>query len=181
MTNDLERALGDWFERASSDPQLWKLYAKGLFDSAEVLRAEYEHQWSEAATPPLNGTDDEVRLAFVHRSALLLYGFAIENLLKGLRVVAAGQRRRRHVQTLKQGIQLQLGGHDLVAIADAAAIPMSRAESELLRDLTEIVTWSGRYHLPRRSIDFGPIVDRRTKTIPAATLARRLLDLYPSA
>ena len=170
----------EWFERESGSPSQWKWFAEGLIGSADVLRGEYAARWPHVATPPLNGSDEEVRLWFVQRSALLLLAIAIENLLKGLRVARLKQEGGRHVQPTKtKGLQIQLGGHDLVAIADAAGVSVTFSERALLQELSEIALWSGRYSLPLHSRDFAPEVDRSDKTTAARALAGTLLGLYP--
>ena len=167
-------------ERESGSPLQWKWFGEGLIGSADVLRREYAARWPHAATPPLNGSDEDVRLWFVQRSALLLLAIAIENLLKGLRVVRLKHEGRRHVQLTKtKGLQIQLGGHDLVGIADAAGVGVTFAERSLLRDLSEVAQWSGRYGLPLHSIDFAPEVDRSERTAAARAFAGKLLALYP--
>ena len=170
----------EWFRSLSGEPSLWKWQAKGLIQSADVLRAEYTQHWTVAGTPPINGSDEEIRLWFVQRSAVLLYGIAIENLLKGLRVVRLKEAGRQPVQITKwKGLQLQLGGHDLEELANAAKIDLTSQEQFLLRDVSEVVLWSGRYHLPLRSNDFAPIVDRSDKATAARAFAHKLIALYP--
>lgn len=70
--------------------------------------------------------------------AFLLYGFAIENLLKGLYVA----RNPEVIGTEKVGVPAT---HNLNALANKASYAPPASEFELLRKLTTITTWSGRY------------------------------------
>jgi hypothetical protein len=70
--------------------------------------------------------------------AFLLYGYAVENLLKGLFVkkhpgVTAGDR-----------IQVPTH-HDLPELAKEAGYAATTSETELMERLTTVITWSGRY------------------------------------
>lgn len=70
--------------------------------------------------------------------AFLLYGFAIENLLKGLYV----DRNPQAINEEKVGVPVT---HDLNRLAKAAGYAPTSSELELLDKLTTITTWSGRY------------------------------------
>lgn len=70
--------------------------------------------------------------------AFLLYGFAIENLLKGLYMKNnPGKEGKEKVAVPKS--------HDLNVLAAAAGYTPTSDEAELLEKLSTIITWSGRY------------------------------------
>ena len=74
--------------------------------------------------------------------ALLVYGYAMENALKGLIV----QRRATpSVRNEKGELDKQIQGHDLEKLAVAAEITFEAEDQDLLRRLKECVLWAGRY------------------------------------
>jgi hypothetical protein len=72
--------------------------------------------------------------------AMMLRGFAAENLLKGLLVV-----REPEVWVRTSSERLFSWTHDLVTLASDAKVSPSAAETEILRRLTIFVEWGGRY------------------------------------
>jgi hypothetical protein len=79
----------------------------------------------------------------------LLLGFAAENFVKAAYVKVLGLREDRGVtiDALPQGLKR----HDLSAIASDTGIVFSDPERELLRRLTPIVQWAGRYAAPTKA------------------------------
>jgi hypothetical protein len=113
-------------------PEAWLRQGKGLLYSSEVL---WHH--AEQSTPE----------ALSMAAASLLGGYALENLLKGVRVKqlrAAGQSI-----FIKGRLRGELARHDLVALAKAAGVPLARHEKFLLERLTVTINWGGRYIAPK--------------------------------
>ncbi len=80
-------------------------------------------------------------------AASLLGGYALENLLKGLRVK---QLRGAGESIMVKGqLRRELTRHDLIALAKAAGVPLARHERFLLERLTVTITWGGRYIAPK--------------------------------
>lgn len=80
-------------------------------------------------------------------AASLLRGYALENLLKGLRVKqlrAAGESI-----VVKGRLRPELIRHDLITMAEAAGVPLARHERFLLERVTVTITWSERYIAPK--------------------------------
>lgn len=77
--------------------------------------------------------------------ALLLYGYAIENALKGLiaqQCAASGTPVRTTDGKLKE---IPTKGHPLRELAGRAKVPLAEDEADLLDRLKEFVMWAGRY------------------------------------
>jgi len=71
--------------------------------------------------------------------AQLLYAFAIENALKGLAVA----RDADLVGASKLNTEIKI--HDLLRLAEKAAFRVMRQEEPILRALSQIAIWAGRY------------------------------------
>lgn len=109
-----------------------------VYDKAyEVAHREAVRQYDEAGT----GEITSVRIEAEEPSflpAFLLYGFAIENLLKGLYVL-------KNKEAITPDGPAIPRIHDLNKLAQAADFTLSPTQAELLEKLTTITTWSGRY------------------------------------
>ncbi len=80
--------------------------------------------------------------------AFLLYGFALENLLKGLFV----RRNPEAIKSDKIGVAFS---HNLVDLAREAGFNASAAEIALLQKLTTVTVWSGRYPVSKYRHEYG--------------------------
>jgi hypothetical protein len=75
----------------------------------------------------------------VHAPALMLYGFAVENILKAL-FIAQGQ-----AATTKGRVSKNLITHDLLKLATRTSLPLTPRESEVLDRLSHFISAEGRY------------------------------------
>jgi len=127
-------------------PEHWLEKARRLRKSSNYLFIEYEKEQGEyidkfERDPNISvaSPDDDV--------VVLLLGFGIENLLKGLFVAAAGQPLGR-IQKLKS-LKIPGGPHELEPIADEIGkllkIAFSDEERRLLQALETYIRWRGRY------------------------------------
>lgn len=80
-------------------------------------------------------------------AASLLGGYALENLLKAVRVKQL--RAAREPIVIKNKLRTDLSGHDLVSLAEAIGVPLARHERFLLERLTVTINWGGRYVAPK--------------------------------
>jgi hypothetical protein len=131
----------------SISPRNWLDKARALRKSSNHLLIEYEKEQSDFAdkferNPNIDGAhrpDDDV--------VVLLLGFGVENLLKGL-FVAAVEPPIGRVEKLK-ALKIPGGPHELEPIADAVAklltIKFSDEERGLLHALEHYIRWRGRY------------------------------------
>jgi hypothetical protein len=157
-----------WLQRvryAAAEPTSWLQHARALRQAAEDLwTAGNAHdrtpgselgatvlvKWTspDFAPPETGGSTREV--------CFMLFGFALENLAKGIivcrdpKLVSRDRLRKWHGN-----------GHDLSALFDRAAIPVPEEERKLLGRTTRITEWKGRYPVAMNFDDVGlqdPIV-----------------------
>jgi hypothetical protein len=115
-------------------PNQWRDLAVSLVRSAEVL-------WT---MPDNSGSHLQ--------SAALLAGFGIENMLKSVRIkqkLKVGERI-----TVKGQLARELSTHDLLELADRCGFRPERHEQFLLKRLTSVIIWEGRYVAPQK---IGPV------------------------
>lgn len=159
----------DWGQahfRFAQSPMSWLLTAETLIDAATqtyFTAAEQAEKFeaasqtaTEKATAALDGSENGIASEEILEAepkflpAFMLYGFALENLLKGVLVA----RDANLVGDKKINVPKT---HDLVALADLAKISLSTTQRDLLKRLSTITTWSGRYPAAVSIEDFAPI------------------------
>jgi hypothetical protein len=121
----------DWLKKA----QALRQASDYLFVRFEDEQLAYDEQFERTASFELEPPDDSV--------LMMLLGFAIENLLKGLYVSTL--REAKAPRALKD---LDLPGHDLVEIANMVGVVLNERESAILAALRESILWYGRYPSP---------------------------------
>lgn len=108
----------------------WQKKADSLLLAAQILRT-------------YAGTNREAHWGTLWPE-LMLWGFAIEALLKALKLKNALQSRNpKHL--LYQDGKLRARTHDLVQLAREAHFPLDEFQRKLLEQLTTAVTLGGRY------------------------------------
>jgi len=142
------------FERRVAWPSSWKSKAFDLMHAADRLFDLYH----AASMRTLKRFADEIasggavesrvlegeELADAHDSQLrytylMLAGFALENLLKGILMAT-------HPEYFKTNAKMvDIRSHDLVSLCKRCGISLEPDEWELLRVLTEYAEWMGRY------------------------------------
>ncbi len=151
----------DWLQRVrftAAQPASWLRHARTLRQAAHDLWASgNEHErnpgselgttvlvhWSSPDSIPIETGGSTRDVCF------MLFGFALENLAKGIivcrdpRVVTRGGLRKWHGS-----------GHDLPRLFDRAAISISGDERELLTEIARTTEWKGRYPV---AMDFDKV------------------------
>ena len=121
----------------AKQPIGWLLGAKDLKCAADVL-----------AKAPTN-----IETEFgIQRVYLMLMGFALENLLKGLLVSSSPDQYVRKDDKL---FDWGKDGHNLVKLAQWAGLELSETEVDICRRLSRFSTWAGRYWFPRSVKEVG--------------------------
>ena len=130
----------------AKSPEAWRRTALGLKRSADIIWG----QWFEifqrldggqiAKATPQEAGDVYLLLP----TFLLLYGFAIENVSKGLLVAKDASVVESVIKWKVKG-----GGHDLRELYTATGLLVATDEQELLDALTQAVLWAGRYPVPK--------------------------------
>lgn len=129
--------------KTRQSPGLWFDSARALARAAELILREEEEVGAQylsacdVAADELGGDIKAPRPNYV--PAQLLYGFAIENLLKGLRV--AQNPELASIDKLAG----ELNKHELDGLASAADPTLTKLDREFLVLLTHLIKWAGRY------------------------------------
>jgi len=125
----------DWLKKA----QVLRDASNQLFVRFEKDRLAYDERFERNPSFDLESPDDSV--------LMMLFGFAIENLLKGLYVSTLKNSKRPRRVT-----ELGVSRHKIADIAKkvAAALGEQFSESEinLLTGLEHMIVWRGRYPSP---------------------------------
>ncbi|MBZ9998027.1 hypothetical protein [Mesorhizobium sp. BH1-1-4] len=161
---DLKKFKQDIF-RAAQSPESWLLTAQRLRDGAEAILT-HEHafeaayfQAHEAATQKATAmaysegndtgiADIEARVPN-YPAAQLLYGYALETLLKGIWIakepslISGGKLNRK------------LATHDLVGLAQQAAFALHGQEEPVANALSKLAVWAGRYPVALLEAEFA--------------------------
>jgi hypothetical protein len=143
------------FFKAAQNPSQWYLSARRLADAAEIILKDqssreipYFQAVDEAGKKALaiaitakdkSGVADIKAEAPNYLSAQLLYAFALENVLKGLMV-----NRSPGLVDINRVSRL-LTKHELVPLAQQAGMIIHPQELPVLKALSHIATWAGRY------------------------------------
>lgn len=158
MTRDLKEFEKELFKSAQA-PLAWLLSAERLRDAAEAilehelpkelpyLKAYADAQQEALAEACSEGKDagsSEIEAMPPNYSpAQLLYAYAIENVLKGI-VVA---KTPHLIEERKLSIELKT--HDLLKLAGKAQFAVHVQEGPVLRALSQLSVWAGRYPVAR--------------------------------
>jgi len=183
------------FQTAGRAPLLWFSSANALGTAADTAYGRYTHcrrTWESSfpsqspdGLPIASGralTPDEVNSlgdAGQGGVALMLLGFAIENICKAILV-----GRNSSLVDGDAGLNESLQTHDLKELATKCGQPLDTDEAQVLELLSEFSIWAGRYPIPLRAVPRDPArpgqgywVRQRMGPIPAIwEKARPILD-----
>jgi hypothetical protein len=125
-----------------SEEYLWLCKATELTKSADLLWAQFLddlHAFQEGR---------KLEEPFIGSVALMLYGFAIENLLK------AGLAARGLAQSGSGNFSLK--SHLLIELSEQLGLSLSGEELQYLERLEHFIAWAGRYPIPLFAQDLYP-------------------------
>src|SRR5262245_58073328 len=144
--------------QAAQKPSAWFMTAEHLRDAAEIiLRDQVAQQtlylqavWrasgearAAAAIAPDGSASAEINCESPnYLPAQLLYAFAIENALKGLIITEN--------PTLLSRTKISVKSHDLINLAEQARFDLTSQEIPVLKALSHIAEWAGRYPVATR-------------------------------
>jgi hypothetical protein len=165
---DEPRSEDEWLSLSAESsvrrPSLW-------LNQAGILKAAGDAVWEDQdrlrqelfSIPTFSGSQRSHELLASDRmwtvfAAVMLWGFAVENVLKGL--IVAADDSAVTVDGMAVGFVWQgKRGHDLRWLARRAGVSMVSPEEEaILEKLSHATRWSGRYPLPNQ------LGDQRTAT-----------------
>jgi hypothetical protein len=142
--------------KAAQQPHAWLSTAEQLATAAElILQDQVQHETpyfraydvarqealsAACASPEAGAGSAEIRCEPPnYLPAQMLYAFALENVLKGLLIAKnsdlAGKRK----------LSREITSHKLVDLAEKASFDVGGQELSVLRDLSQIAIWAGRY------------------------------------
>ena len=151
-----ERRPEPWLQRVrytAAEPTAWLSQARTLRQAAEDLWiAGNAHQrspgselgatllahWRDPDAPPIPETGGSTCDV-----CFMLFGFALENLAKGIIVCRDPKRVSRENLKSWHG-----SGHQLVGLFESAEIPLTSEEREVLERTSRATEWKGRYPVP---------------------------------
>ncbi len=125
-----------------SEAYLWLLKAAELLKSANLLWQQYLDDLAAFQK------GERIEEPFIGGTALMLYGLAVENLLK------AGLAHQGKAATASGAFGLK--SHVLLSLGEQLGLSLSTIEAELLERLEAFVSWAGRYPMPLVAQDLYP-------------------------
>lgn len=137
----------------------WHLVGDQLRRAAMVLLEQMREYESEAGEilerkqlPPPDDPDFEiVQRSLMEPQVIMLLGFSLENHFKGLWVLQNPDKAKGVDEFPKEFNRAGGGGHDLTKWAEAAKIELDEKEKGLLRLLTQVTLWRGRYPMAKNA------------------------------
>ena len=161
---DLKKFKQDIF-KAAQRPASWGISAERLRDGAEAILAHEQafeipyFRAHDAATQKAmaiaysdgndsGAADIEARVPN-YPAAQLLYAYALENLLKGIRIA-------KDPSLISSGkLSSKLPSHDLVDLAGKAGFVLHVQEIPVAEALSKLSVWAGRYPVALYEADFA--------------------------
>lgn len=138
------------FDRANKNCAAWFVMANSLLHSALSLRtisfkAKIELQDIEGGyVEPGYRTERILKDRLIVKQATMLFGFAIENALKGLWI----EKFKIDSETPVDRLPEKIKNHNLESLAEDVNISLNKNERKVLNQLTESILWAGRYPIP---------------------------------
>ncbi len=151
------RSLAQTSYQEAMKPESWALKAEFFRRTVEILWSAFsqDHQKlmkriEEAMPGPANiEAADLKNLCIFPGIYMLIAGYAIENLLKG--VIAKKYlipSKERPYPDMPKELPPELKSHNLVKLCEKAGLTYNSDEKEYLELLQKYVTWAGRYPIP---------------------------------
>lgn len=121
----------------------WLEYAEELRDSSEILWNQHENAMRVEWEQSLNDKGTIKKVSLISRTYILLAGFAIENLVKGILVL----QDPSHINNGK--LSRKLKSHNLIKlISNIDDLALDPAEYEICKRMQEAIPYWGRYPIP---------------------------------
>jgi hypothetical protein len=151
--------------KAAQSPSSWLLTAERLRDGAEAILA-HEQRFEVAYFRAYRAaTEEAVAIAYSegndagvadiearapnYPAAQLLYGYALENLLKGIQIA-------KNPTLISSGkLNAKLKSHNLVKLAKAASFTLHVQELPVADALSKLSVWAGRYPVTLLEAEFA--------------------------
>jgi hypothetical protein len=128
------------FNAIGKNPMWWAIQSLNLNVAAELLM---KHGPSMGKQQGMEGQPVSV----LEPTALMLGGYAIENLLKAL-FVADHVAQNGSVVMSKRAVEFVVKSHDLHMLVTRTKLRTNKSDRDILKQLQKFVLWGGRYPIP---------------------------------
>ena len=171
---DSKKFTRDVFKAAQS-PQLWLLSASRLRDGAEaILEKELKYElpyirahkqaFGQATANAYSDRNDagtaEIKARVPNYPvAEMLYGYALENLLKGI-IVANDP-----LLISDEKFNAKLKSHDLIQLSKTCEFALNPQEIHVAKALSKLTEWAGRYPVALRQNEFAAGIPSRDELL----------------
>lgn len=146
------------------NPNNWLAVADRCRRAFSVLETVWRAEMVEISRSIRRGYIVGMRDPEANRSvgppAVMLCGFAIENLLKGILIARSPARVQPNALKPDRMFNWSGGGHDLSSLAKEAEVIVSAREAETLGVLADFSIWAGRYPVAQRAPNMRPTEGR---------------------
>jgi hypothetical protein len=143
LDKSYKNALYDRVYKEKEDPKEWAFTAQDLRRAAQIL-FDAKRDSSYPDGEPKNPEDEHM-----DGPATLLYGYAVENAIKGYLIKKHGSLK---IASLAGGSDWR--SHRLLRLAEQTGIPLSQDLSLLLGTLEAFVRWAGKYPISLNRNEF---------------------------
>jgi hypothetical protein len=137
--------------RFATSRRFWREHALETRLCAEFLLERWEA--ALAAEEPMRGF-------FAPKFVRMMYGYALENLVKGL--LLSGPNSGKYINEKTKRISFRKGGHDLEHLFEEQDIIVSDVEEFCLKVWSTSATWYGKYPFP---LSEDGVVDERSPQV----------------
>jgi hypothetical protein len=130
------------FTEIKDEPGFWILSARRLKRSGDLIFQAYSNDLEAMVNGATPTELENLELAGV---ASMLFGLAIENLLKA--IIISNDKSDQPPDRVRDWDR---DGHELVSLAEKADINLNEKQRDLLVRLTSSVRWSGKYPVSKK-------------------------------
>jgi hypothetical protein len=131
------------YDKTGQLPITWLINSLSLKRAANIIFNQCLEDFEAKISSDPTDSKNEWPLTSIY---MLLSGFALENLLKGIYI----GRNPTFVMEGKLKKWSSKSGHELLDLAEKTKFELSEDETNLLERLTEFVVWAGKYPIPKQ-------------------------------
>ena len=123
------------FERTKDDPEDWGSMAWTLMTASDVLLEAFGQTWDGPTGEPVHPENERL-----DHPASMLYGCAMENMIKGYLV-----RKYGGFEKARDKYRPAWDRHQISRLAEATGLPLTTEQKLILGSLEAFIVWAGRY------------------------------------
>jgi hypothetical protein len=176
--------------------KVWLLTARGLKNAADIIWQKW-YSLSEIGKKKSEIEPSEIVNIYEERCTffliyMMLYGLALENLLKGIIISKNPSNYKNKIRWGKNK------GHNLICLTNKISFKLTNDESKIINSLSEAIKWAGRYPVKQNHNNVSEFImqlglDRKGKKINniwdyckiykniCDDLYKKIIDIYPNA